>query len=356
MSYDVAVIGLGVMGSAAAWRLARRGLKVVGLEQFAPAHDRGSSHGKSRVIRQAYFEHPDYVPLVLRAYELWRELEKETGRELLLKTGGLMIGPPESPIVRGSLESARVHSIPHRLLAAEDLRRRFPFMRFGERDVAVEEFEAGVLFPEEAVLAFQERARALGAELRFGVKAAIGDPAAPKVVVTAGPWAGEFAPALPLRVERLVMFWFDPVSDGGRIPLFIWDYEGRPFYAVPDVRGHGVKTGFYHTGVFASPDGVRREVREDEVAEIRSVLARAIPALDGKLRATAVCLYTNTPDAHFAIGALPGRPDVVIASPCSGHGFKFAPVIGEILADLSAEGRTRHPVGLFALDRLAGPR
>src|SRR5262245_2956545 len=168
---DVTIIGLGVMGSAAAWQLARRGLRVLGLEQFSPAHDRGSSHGRTRVIRQAYFEHPDYVPLVLRAYELWRELEAETKRTLMVRTGMLMIGPPDGPVLRGSLESARRHAIPHRLLSRDELARAHPFFRFRPQDQALWEDEAGVLFAEECVLAFQDRARELGAELRFGVKA-----------------------------------------------------------------------------------------------------------------------------------------------------------------------------------------
>jgi sarcosine oxidase len=341
------------MGSAAAWQLARRGLRVVGLEQFTPAHDRGSSHGLTRVIRQAYYEHPDYVPLLFRAYELWAGLEKESGRELFKKTGAFMIGRPEGELVRGSLESARVHGLRHRLLSAPDLCARFPFMRFRPEEVALEEFEAGVLFAEDSVLAMQDQARRHGAELRFGVKAAIGDPPAKKYVVTAGAWMKELVPSLPLEVERQVLYWFEAGPDRDRIPLFMWDRDDRLTYVIPHVRDHGVKVAFHHGGEITSPDRLHREVTPGEVEEMRRRLAETVPPLNGPLKKSAVCMYTNTLDRNFAISALPSNPDVIVASPCSGHGFKFAPVVGEILADLAIEGRTRHPIGLFRLDRFA---
>jgi sarcosine oxidase len=352
--FDVAVIGLGAMGSAAAYHLARRGLRVVGLEQFTPAHDRGSSHGLTRVIRKAYFEHPDYVPLVLRAYELWAELEKESGRELYRKTGAFMIGRPDSPVVRGSLESARVHGLPHRMLSTADLRARFPFMRFRDDEVALEEFDAGVLFAEEAVLAMQDLARRRGADLRFGAPGAIGEPTAKKTIVTAGAWLPGLAPSLPLKVERQVLYWFDPLSDRERIPLFMWDRGGRLFYSIPDVKDHGVKVAFHHHGEITAADRLRRDVGADEIEDMRRRLAETVPPMNGPLRKSAVCMYTNTPDEHFAIGVLPSHPGVIVGSPCSGHGFKFAPVVGEILADLAVSGSTRHPISLFSLDRFDG--
>jgi sarcosine oxidase len=356
MAYDVAVIGLGVMGSAAAWRLARRGAKVLGLEQFQPGHDRGSSHGLTRVIRQAYFEHPAYVPLVLRAYSLWAELEGETRRPLFRRrTGAFMIGPEGSPVVRGSLESARLHGLPHNFMNSSELRTRFPFMIFREEDVAVEELEAGILFAEDAVLAMQDAARAHGAEFRFGAKAAIGDPPAAKTVVAAGPWMAELVPSLPLRIERQVLFWFDGGEHHRQVPLFIWDYEGRVFYTIPDARDHGVKVAFHHGGETTSAEGLRREVSPEEVEDMRRRLARTVPCMDRPPRRSAACMYTNMPDEQFVVGPLPGRPDVLVASPCSGHGFKFAPVIGEILADLVIDGRTRHSIDLFRPDRIPRP-
>ena len=224
-------------------------------------------------------------------------------------------------------------------------------MRFRPEDVALEEFEAGVLFAEDSVLAMQEQARRHGADLRFGVKARIGDPLAKKYVVTAGAWMTELVPSLPLKVERQVLYWFEALSDRDRIPLFMWDYEDRLFYVIPHVRDHGVKVAFHHGGEFTSPDRLRREVDAAEIEEMRRRLAATVPPMNGPLKKSAVCMYTDTPDENFAIGLLPSNPDVVVASPCSGHGFKFAPVVGEILADLATEGRTRHPIGLFRLDR-----
>jgi sarcosine oxidase len=343
--HDVTVIGLGAMGSAAAWQLAKRGLRVLGLEQFSPGHDRGSSHGRTRVIRQAYFEHPDYVPLVLRAYDLWREIEAESKRTLFVKTGGLMIGPEGGPILSGSLESARKHGIPHMLLSRTQLSRQYPFMRFRPEDQALWEHEAGVVFAEDSVLAFQDRARELGAELRFGVKAPLPEG---RTVITAGSWLSEFAPGLPLQVERQVMHWFDLPQ---KTPLFIWDYGRVPLYSIPDVRGDGVKVALHHGGETTTPGMIRRDVGEDEIREVKELLLGTIPALAQGYRKSTTCLYTNTPDEHFAFGFLPGRKDVVVGSPCSGHGFKFAPVVGEILADLAIDGRTRHPIAPFALDR-----
>jgi sarcosine oxidase len=343
VAHDVTVLGLGVMGSAAAYHLAKRGLRVLGLEQFQPAHNQGSSHGRTRVIRQAYFEHPDYVPLVLRAYELWRELQAETKRTLMVKTGGLMIGPADGPVLRGSLESARRHSLPHRLLTRTQLAQEYPFMRFRPQDEALWEDEAGVVFAEESVLAFQDRARELGAELRFGVKGAIPDG---KCVVAAGSWLSELVPQFPVKVERQVMHWFDSPQ---RTPLFIWDYGTPAFYSIPDVRGDGVKIALHHAGEITSPDRIRRDVSPDEIEGVRARLRETLPSLAERYRTSVTCMYTNTPDEHFAIGVL--RPNLVVASACSGHGFKFAPVIGEIIADLVIDGKTRHPIGPFGLDR-----
>jgi sarcosine oxidase len=346
---DVTVIGLGVMGSAAAYQLAKRGLRVLGLEQFSPAHDRASSHGRTRVIRQAYFEHPDYVPLVFRAYELWRELESETKQTLLVKTGGLMIGPSDGPVFRGSLESVRRHSIPHRLLSRDDLSRSYPFMKFQARDEALWEEEAGVLFAEDCVLAFQARAKELGAELRFGVKAAL--PPSGRTVLTAGSWLSELAPDVPTTVERQIMHWFDLPSGHARPPLFLWDCGSPLLYSIPDVRGDGIKVAFHHGGERTTPERIRREVTDDDLRAMKERLRETIPALAEGHRRSITCMYTNTPDEHFAIGFAAGRPATLIASPCSGHGFKFASVIGEIVADLVVDGRTRHPIGPFGLER-----
>lgn len=370
--YDVAVVGLGAMGSATAYHLAKRGVRVLGLEQFTPAHDRGSSHGRSRIIRQAYHEGPGYVPLLRRAYELWRELERETGRELLLITGGLMIGGRDSEVVNGAAESARLHHLSHEILDAADLRRRFPTLHIADDQTALFEAEAGVLFPEDCVRAHLDRAAALGADLRFetpmlawrherdGVQVVAGSDTwqVDRMVVTAGAWAGRVLAqlGLPLQPERNVVYWFDPGVRSadfapGQFPIFIWDHPERTLYGLPDVHGDGVKVGFHHTGVVVDPDRVQRQVGNDEIAAIRRRIAECIPVLDRPPRAATVCLYTNTPDEHFAIGLHPEYPHLAVAAGFSGHGFKFASVVGEILADLATRGRTSHPIAMFSPDR-----
>ena len=372
---DVIVVGLGGMGSAAAAHLAERGQRVLGLEQFQPAHGQGSSHGQSRVIRLAYFEHPSYVPLLLRAYELWSRLERDTGRALLTLTGGLMIGAPDSEVVAGSLRSAREHGLPHELLDAEEIRRRFPPFTAPPAVVGLYEDRAGVLRPEEAIHAHLDRARAHHAELRFDeavvdwkalpsggveVRTSRGRYEADRLVLAPGAWAPALfrLPELPLRVERQVLCWFAPAGGAepyaaSRFPVYVWDLgDGVQFYGFPaDGATPGVKVAFFRTGeaVPCTPDSVDRVVGRDEVETLRNALAGRLPSLaSGRLLDAVACMYTLTPDHHFAIGVHPHYADVVLASPCSGHGYKFASVVGEILADLATEGITNHQIDRFS--------
>ena len=372
-SFDVIVLGLGGMGSAAAAHLAAGGQRVLGLEQFQPAHAFGSSHGRSRVIRLAYFEHPSYVPLLLRAYELWEQLERDSGRSLLTITGGLMVGTPESEVVSGSLRSAREHGLAHEMLDAAEIRRRFSPFTPGPGIVALHEPRAGVLRPEEAIHAHLERACADGADLRFGervvdwhagpsgsveVRTMRERHEAGRLVIAPGAWAPALfkLPSLPLEVERQVLYWFDPVGGAAafaadRFPIYIWDLgAGVQCYGFPADEA-GVKVAFFRTGGGArcTADSVERVVEPDEVIAMRHALAPCLPALaSGRLTETATCMYTLTPDHHFVIGLHPDHSQVVIASPCSGHGYKFASVVGEILAELAIEGTTRQPIDLFA--------
>lgn len=373
--YDAIVVGLGGMGSAAAYHLAGRGRRVLGLEQYDPAHDRGSSHGRSRIIRQAYAEDPSYVPLLLRAYELWERLERETGRELMTLTGGLMIGDPESEVVLGSLKSAREHDLPYEMLDAKEIQQRFPPLNPHPDTVALFEERVGFVRPEESVRAHLDRAAELGAELRFGegvlsweapeekvrVETTTGSYEAGHLVLSPGAWAPGLLEdiGIPFEVERQVMYWFEPEKNpelfsADRFPVFIWEPEdGRIFYGIPD-RPDGVKAAFHHGGEkVQNPDTLDREVREGEVDLIRSYLREYVPALDGKLLEARACMYTNTPDLHFVIGAHPRHPRVALACGFSGHGYKFCGVVGEILADLITEGATSHPVDLFSPTRLS---
>jgi sarcosine oxidase len=364
---DVAIAGLGAMGSATARALARRGQRVVGFDRFAPPHALGSSHGRSRIIREAYFEHPAYVPLVRHAYRLWEELERETGERLLLRTGGLMIGPAEGVLVRGALASAREHGLAHELLDAAGITRRVPVMRPGPEMVGVWEPDAGVLFPETAISASLASARRHGATLRVDepvvgwradadgveVRTPRGVHRAGRLVLAAGAWLPALAPGWPLAVERVTLFWFEPEGDPGgfdpaRFPVFILEHaRDRFIYGFPQLDG-AVKIARHHEGEATNPDKPRRGVSPDEVESMRGLFRSFLPGADGPLRETAVCMYTNTPDGHFVIGPHPRHPAVTIVSACSGHGFKFAPVIGEVVADLVTEGATRWDLGLFS--------
>jgi sarcosine oxidase len=353
--YDVAVIGLGAMGSATALELARRGLDVIGFDRRTPPHTFGSSHGDSRIIREAYFEDPVYVPMVQRAFERWRELERAAGRALLQQTGGLMIGPRDGVLVQGSLRSARQHRLQHEVLSAGEIRARVPVLNPEPDMIGVWEPRAGVLVPEACVQAQLDEARRAGATLHFDepvqrwqaddagvvVLTAHGTHRAQQLVISAGAWVASLLPGLrvPFGVERQVLHWFEPVRDAaafapGRCPIHLWQFDGeRFFYGFPD-RGAGVKLAFHHGGDTTAADTVQRDVAAAEVAEVRRAVRRFVPAADGRLLASSVCLYTNTPDEHFWLDRHPAHANVIVASPCSGHGFKFAPVIGEIVADL----------------------
>lgn len=359
--FDVIIVGLGGMGSAAAAHVAARGKRVLGLEQFRPGHTEGSSHGRSRVIRLAYFEDPAYVPLLRRAYELWRQLERDTGRHLLQMTGGLMIGAPDSDVVAGSLRSAQEHDLAHEMLDAADIHRRFPPLTPRQGIVAFYEKEAGSLFPEESNKAHLDVATQHGAELHFeepvidwrvrlgGVEVVTnrGRYHADRLILSPGAWAASLfkIPRLPLEVEPQVLYWFSPMGGAApfgpeRFPIYIWDVGGGvQFYGFPADDQRRVKVAFF------------RSQTKDEHS-MRAALAPCIPALAaGTLVDSVWCKYTLTPDHHFVIDRHPDYPEVVVASPCSGHGYKFASVIGEILADLATSGSTRHPIRLFALSR-----
>lgn len=371
---DVIVAGLGAMGSAAAYHLSRRGMRVLGFDRFAPPHTFGSSHGRSRIIREAYFENPLYVPLVQRAYECWSDLAARSGRQLLTPTGGLMIGPPSGVVVHGARASAIRHGLRFEELSAKALRERFPALTLAESDHAIWEPRAGILRPEAAIEAHLTLAREQGAHLRFDepvtrwterpgglvrVTTDVGTYDAAWVVISAGAWVQDLLSdlVLPLVVERNVMHWFEPAGAAthlgpGSLPIFIHEYEpGHVWYGFPDV-GDGVKLALHHQGEATSTTTVRRSVSPDEVKRMRAIADRFVPGAAGRLRESAVCLYTNTPDEHFILDAHPAHERVIVASPCSGHGFKFSSVLGEVIADLVVDGRCRFDLGPFRLARL----
>jgi sarcosine oxidase len=372
--YDAIVIGVGGMGSAALWQLARRGMRVLGLERFDVPHEMGSSHGITRIIRLAYYEHPSYVPLLKRAYEVWRELEEKAGEQLLYVTGGLDCGPPSSDVVEGSKLSCDLHGLPHEVLDAGEIARRWPGYRLPPGHVAVFQPDGGFLLPERCVVAHVAQAQALGAEVHarekvlgwepiadgVRVRTERGEYEASKLVITAGPWIRELV--APLRglaePERQVLAWLQPTAPEkfalGRFPVFNGLFDEGRFYGFPVFGIPGFKFGLYHhLGEQVDPDAMEREPNARDEAVLRAFAEKYFPEGAGPTMALKSCIFTNSPDEHFTIDFHPEARQVVFASACSGHGFKFCSVVGEILADMAMDGGTRHDVGLFELARFA---
>jgi sarcosine oxidase len=373
-SFDVVVCGLGVMGSAALRELSRRGLRALGIDRFAPGHDRGSSHGATRIIRLDYFEHPSYVPLLRRAYELWHELEQSSGQKLIHITGIVEIGAPDGVLITGVLASIRQHSLRHELLCAEDLTRRFPAFHLPFQYQAVVQPDGGFLAAEPSIHVMLTLAKEAGAEIRSGETIQAIEPSstgvriitdharidAGSVVIAVGPWIKSVLPDLkaPLRVTRQVMTWFSPrqpaLFQPERFPVFLMESQHGMHYGFP-LDGDGlIKVAKHHHGdETVDPDACDRTVSIADESLIRSALAAHLPDANGHPVKATTCLYTVTPDGDFIVDSLPGYPHVVVASPCSGHGFKFAPVIGEILADLVTRCEPKHEIGRFSLKRFA---
>lgn len=372
MQFDVAVIGLGAMGSAALFHLARRGLKVIGLERFQPGHDKGSSHGESRAIRLGYFEHPSYVPLARRAYENWAEVERLTGETVLTKTGVLEIGKPDSVIFNGSLAASRQHGLEHEVLDAAEMRRRHPQFTLPDDYMTVWQPDGGFVRPELANRLHLELAREQGADIRFGthvlgiepssdgvrLRTVDGEIAAGRVVVSAGGWVADLVPELKphLSLARQVLCWFEPKEPRaltlGKLPVFIIDGEDDIAYGFPDI-GSGFKCASHlASGELTHADEARQDAGPTDEARMRTFLEAYLPLAAGPVSAMKTCFYTKTRDEDFVIDLHPGDSRIVVASPCSGHGFKFASVIGEVLADLATEGGTAHDISRFTLARL----
>jgi len=375
MRYDLAVVGLGGMGSAILAHCARRGASVVGVEQFERGHELGSSSGKSRMIRKAYFEDPAYVPLLLRAYELWRELERETGTELLRLTGLLMVGQEQAEIIAGARRAAREHGLPLQSLTPSEIRTRYPTLKVRDEEVGVFEPDGGVLAPERAVDAQLRLAVAAGAQIHFGVamESWTADPGgftvhlangasltSSAMVLSLGSWFKEALGCLgvPIRVQRNVQAWFQPSTDAyafPHFPPFLLDREGlpAPLYGFPDF-GDGVKAAFHCHGELSEPDQFDREINlERDIEPIVRAMDPWMPDAAVGFRAAKPCPYSLTPDGHFVVDRHPAHPRLILCGGFSGHGFKFAPVMGEIGADLALEGRSRHDVGFLSLRRFA---
>ena len=373
MVHDVIIVGVGAMGSAAALHLARRGLRVLGLERFDIPNSMGSSHGINRIIRRTYYEHPAYVPLLARAYVLWRELEAGFNERLLYVTGGIDAGPAGGPIFEGSLAACRSYGLAHEVLDARRLAERFPGYRLANDTMAVFQPDAGFVMSERAIVAHTVAAQSAGADIRarervldwsvrpggVEVRTTRGVHHAGRLVISAGAWLDTLVPEMRGHAvpERQVLGWFLP-SDPAlfakeRFPVFNITVEEGDFYGFPLHEVPGFKVArHHHREEVVDAETYDREPNAADEAVMRRFVRRYFPAANGPVMALKTCLFTNTADEHFVIGPLPGADSVLVVSPCSGHGFKFSPVIGEMVADLVTSGTTALDIGFLDIARL----
>lgn len=371
--FDAIVLGLGGMGSAALWHLARRGRSVLGIDQFGVAHDHGSSHGGSRLIRRAYFEHPDYVPLVSRAYELWAELEQASGTKLFHRTGLFLAGHRPGLLIDGVLRAAEVHNLKIELLPHVQAKTQFPGLSAGFDQTILYEADAGFLDVENCVRAHVERARTAGAEIQLNTKVAgwSAEPDSVRVTTTdevlqaktliicAGSWSGSLLRELgaPLTIRRKVVVWYRAAAPGYRVddgcPVFCFDTPQGFFYGFPSFDGDCVKVGEHSGGEpVANPESLDRAIHQSDLAPLERFIEAHLPLARPEVARHSVCMYTMTPDEHFIIDRHPQHPNVIVACGFSGHGFKFASVVGSALADMVTIGGTKEPVGFLGLQRL----
>ena len=373
-TYDAIVIGVGGMGSATVYELARRGQRVLGLERYDIPHDLGSSHGVTRIIRLAYWEDPAYVPLLRRAFELWRELELRCGERLLVVTGSIDAGRPDSRTFAGALRSCAIHALPHEVLDAAALRRRFPGYQLPPDIAAVYQADGGFVLSERAIVNFVDAAHECGAEIHARepvldwdaspdgvvVRTPVTTYRAARLVLTAGSWSASLVPALRsvARPERQVMLWVQPRRPEhfklGRFPVFNMEAPEGHFYGFPIFGIPGFKIGrYHHRRELVDPETMNRGCDPEDEAVLREGIRKYFPDADGPTLSMKTCLFTNSPDEHFIIDRHPTLPQVTIAAGFSGHGFKFCSVVGEILAELALEGRSRWDLTLFRFSRFA---
>ncbi|MBX3071365.1 MAG: N-methyl-L-tryptophan oxidase [Thermomicrobiales bacterium] len=373
--FDVIVVGCGGMGSAAAYHLARRGSRVLALERYNVPHTMGSFHGVNRIIRLAYYEDPSYVPLLRRAYELWRSLQDEAGEQLLYITGSVDASPEEGEVFAGALRSCELHDLEHEVLNAAELAGRFPGYQLPDGHFALLQPEGGYLLSERCVVAHVNGAMNAGAVVHAqeqvlewtstpnGVRVTTnrGSYEAEQLVLTAGAWNGALSDELSplLSPERQVLCWFQPTQPAhfspDAFPVFNLTVEEGRYYGFPVAGIPGFKVGrYHHFEEMVDPDNFDRDPNDRDEAILRQFTDRYFPAASGPVMSMASCIFTNTPDEHFIIDRSRAHDSVVLVSPCSGHGYKFCSVVGEIVADLVIDGSTRHDTSLFALDRFAG--
>ncbi len=373
--FDVIVLGVGAMGASACYHLASRGAAVLGLEQFDIPNDQGSAHGQSRAFRMCYFEHPDYVPLLRRSLELWHQLEEITERKLLHMTGGIWFGPADCELIAGSRDAAVTHDLTHEWIEYDDAAKRYPQFTIPDGYVGFYEPQAGLLLPERIISACAEHAAKRGAVLRANeavvkweadsksvtIHTTQSEYEADHLIVCAGPWSSRVLDEIgvELSVTRQIAIWVQPPEAElfalGTLPIWAIDRPaGGMYYGFPILSDKaGFKLSVHCPGPSTDPDAIDHVAQDDEMNELREMLGRFIPGADGPLLEASVCMYTNTPDANFIIDHHPQHANVTIACGFSGHGFKFASVIGEALADLALDGRTELPIGFLGVQRFA---
>ena len=376
MVYDVIVVGVGGMGSAALWQLSQRGKRALGLERFDIPHAMGSSHGVTRIIRLPYHESPAYVPLLRRAYELWRDLEKASNSELLVLTGSLDASRETESPFQGALQSARLHGIEHEILTGREVNGRFPGYRLPTDFAALYQPQGGFIASERAIVSHVNAAQARGAEIHArepvlhwqagpGGEGVIvttdhGRYEAASLILASGAWMGELVPVLKNKAlpERQVLAWLQPhqpeLFTPDCFPVFNIQVDEGRYYGLPVYEVPGFKFGrYHHLGESGPVDTIRREPDSRDETLLRSFAEKYFPLGSGPTMALRSCFFTNAPDEHFIVDFHPEHPQVILASPCSGHGYKFCSVMGEILADMAIDRRTRHDIGFLGLDRLA---
>lgn len=377
--FDVIVLGVGSMGSAACYHLAKRGAKVVGVEQFDVPHRFGSHNGKSRMIRKAYNEHPDYVPLLQRAYELWDQLQVNAQEPLLNRTGAIYLCESNDSVVTGSLQSAKQHNLPHRYLNSSEIKADFPSFQMTDSFEGFFEPDGGYLRPEDAIVEHAWKASGLGAmiltntpvldwssnENGVEVKTAEGSLYADQLIISSGAWIGSLVRDLgvKLMVTRQVQAWFEPHADpkqfsADQFPCwFIETNAPYGHYGFPVLPGQkGLKIAEHRPGDVIPIEDLGKAIQdptEKELTDLHSILAQYIPDAAGRLLKSCTCLYTNTLDQHFIVDKLPDNDRVTLAGGFSGHGYKFSSVIGEILADLAMKGSTKHSIEFLGLSRFS---
>jgi len=371
IDHEYIVLGTGGVGSAALYHLAKRGADVLGIDQYDPGHDKGSSHGDSRLIRLVYFEHPDYVPLLYSAFTLWRELEQESAQDLLQMTGLLQAGPENGEVINGLVAAADAHNLVIERLDAASANNRFPGLNLKPDQSAIFDRNAGVLKVEACVITHVKLAQKHGARFKSGrvsgwenKKGSIhvqvdGETLnCKKLIITPGAWAGTLLPAMApyLTIRKKPLFWFDEHPDTYQqtqgFPVFFVEDGDHNYYGFPAMNAKGIKVADHQGGqTIADPADLDNTLDEAALANIKSALSQYLPGVGHRLSAHTNCMYTMSRDEHFIVGQYPGCSRVHFVTGLSGHGFKFSTVLGEILADLSTTGATHHPIDFLSPSR-----